>query len=258
MDLTGNVVKWKRPNVIVMLLGDVVDAKSRHGEFGDMVFRDSLSDMWILEFLKVAATQAETMGSTLVAILGNHELMNFKGEMSYASPHHVKHPQARREYFAEGGGRNALETLFHTSFTYNGNHYSHAGIPLDESVVQKKLQGKRVSSALLALANNPHLEDLVSHRDYLTRNVSNEVAAKVGDVCREHRVRRMVIGHNYTDGAGVVSSYGGRVVYADTGISKAFTPNADPKIYEIVHDPGDGVLCLLTPGGTKRAIPIVG
>lgn len=259
VDVSDDTVKWTKPNVIVLLMGDVLDARSRHGEFGDMLFRDSLSDLWILEFMQVAAEKARAMGSTFLALIGNHELMNLRGDFSYASPHHVKNIASRRRYFAEGGGgREVIQNLFHTSVTYNRNHYSHAGIPMNTEQGHARLWGKRASAALLALASDRHLVDLVSHRDYAPVAEHGDATFKVAMMCRRHDLRSMVIGHNYTNGNGVYSSYGGRVVYTDTGISRAFTVNDSAKAIEIVYDPGDGELCVLKPDGSRAPINDVG
>jgi hypothetical protein len=259
IDVSLGTVQWKKPRVVVLLLGDVIDAKSRHGPHGDAIFEKSLSDMWILEFLRTASREAESMGSKVVAILGNHELMNFRGEMQYASPHHCKRPTARKEYFLSGGGRAVLETMYHTSIVYNGNHYSHAGIPLHATDSQRRMIGKKVSGALLALARNPHLEELVSHRDYADvpdgEQDGSELASRVHELCQEYGVARMVTGHNFTNGQGVVSAYGGRVVYADAGISRAFTPQQTMRSLDIVFDPGDGNLQRMQIDGSVSPIP---
>jgi len=255
VSVNGDQLVWTKPGVIVLLMGDVPDARSRHGSFGDKVFENTLSDLWMMEFLRAAAKEAEKVNAKLLAILGNHELMNYRGDMQYASPHHCKNPSVRQDYFSTGGGRETLETLYHTSVTYNGVHYSHAGIPLAASASQNKMLGKKVSAALLRLAHNEQLEDLLSHRDYHERKVLDaDDIARVEQICRQHNCSRMVIGHNYTDGMGVVSSFGGRVVYSDVGISRAFTPQRSDKALEIVYDPGDGDLKVLHIDGRTSAI----
>lgn len=260
IDISSSSVRWTKPNVIVVLMGDVLDAKSRLGAFGDMLFENTLSDLWIMEFLRTAAEGAARLGSKLMVILGNHELMNIRGEHQYVSPHHMlaqDAPRKRSEYFSNGKGRATLETLYHTSITYNQTNYSHAGIPVDLTQSQSKMLGKRAGSALLDRADDPQLVELVSHRDYMLAQSGRPTDEKVAEVCRRHQVRRMVIGHNCTDGAGVLTSFAGRVVYTDTGISRAFTPQSTPKTMEIVYDPGDGDLCVLRADGSRAPIPNV-
>lgn len=256
VDLSGGTVRFVKHDVVVVFMGDILDAKSRHGEFGDMAFRNTLSDLWILEFMRVAAREARAVGSEIVALIGNHELMNLRGEVQYVSPYHMPSPAARQRYFApDGEGTAALAELFHTSIVYNGNHYSHAGIPLNATDEQKRFMGKRATAALLKQADNDHLESLVSHRDYADGAGDGDAAFRAATLCRRHNVKRMVTGHNYTAGQGVVSSFQGRVVYTDTGISKAFTPAHTPRALEIVYDPGDGELVVLKTNGTTAPIP---
>ena len=257
VDLSNRTVRFAKRGVVVLFMGDVVDAKSRHGELGDMAFRNTRSDLWIMEFLSVAAKEARAVGSEVVALVGNHELMNVRGELQYVSPYHMTSAAARMRYFApDGGGTDVLCDLFHTSIVYNGNHYSHAGIPLDATDEQKRFMGKRVTAALIEQAGNPHLESLVAHRDYADgADGASDAAFRAATVCRRHNVKRMVTGHNYTGGQGVVTSFGGRVVYTDAGISRAFTPGNTPKALEIVYDPGDGELVVLRANGNTAPIP---
>ena len=255
VDVSEDTVRFVKRGVVVLLMGDVLDAKSRHGPFGDMVFEKTRSDLWILEFLRVAAREAREVGSEVVAVLGNHELMNLRGDMQYASPHHSKVPGARQAYFEKGQGKLALAELFHTSIVYNGNHYSHAGIPLNATDAQKRMLGKRAGPNLLAMAADPHLENLVAHRDYASSAGRGDRSFRAATICRRHNVHRMVIGHNYTEGQGIVSSYEGRVVYTDTGISRAFTVSDDPKALEIVYDAGAGDLVALRIDGSSAPIP---
>ena len=256
IDASAGSVKWIKPDVIVLLMGDVVDAKSRSGEFGDMIFQDSLSDMWILEFLTTASQEADKMGSTVLALMGNHELMNCRGHFEWVSPHHVPSVQMRRAYFMPGGGGyRTLCDLFHTSITYNGNHYSHAGIPLDANSAQKRMLGKRVSPAMLAMKDDPDLENLLSHRDYFVDSTKDSTYA-VNTLCKRNLLKSMVIGHNFTAGEGIVSDFDGRVVYTDVGHSRAFTLTPTPQTCEVVYDSGDGALQALRADGSTAPIPV--
>lgn len=246
-------IQWCKPDVIVLLMGDLLDAKSRHGEFGDMCFENTLSDMWIIEFLRTAASEASKQNSVVMCLLGNHELLNLNGNFAYASPHHCKDVQKRIAYFTNGGGRAAFSELFLTSITYNGVLYSHAGIPLRATETQLKLLNKRVTDSLLKLADKQDLEDLVSHRDYYPMSAP-ESTFEAQTVCRRHNVKKMVIGHNYT-GQGVVQDYGGAVVYTDVGISKAFTITPTTACQQILFDPGNGDLQVLNPDLSVQEIP---
>ena len=254
IDVSEGRVKWLKPGVIVLLMGDVSDAKSRVSEFGDMLFQGSLSDMWIFEFLKTAQAEAEKVGSCLYSLIGNHELLNVKGDFRFASPYHARDAEKRKQYFSAGRGFSVLTSMFLTSMTYNGIHYSHAGIPLQPSAGQKQIIGKKVSAALLQEPRMSHLEGLISHRDYFEPATAHTEKA-VATLLLRRGLKKMVIGHNFTDGKGIVHGYGGRVVYIDVGISKAFSPKASAQSSQILYDPGDGDLQVLNLDGSLKPIP---
>lgn len=258
IDIASGTVRWKKRGVIVIMMGDVTDAKSRINEFGDTAFQGSLSDMWIVEFLKTAAREARKCDSELYALFGNHELMNYRGDFRYASPYHVRDPKSRLKYFKEGDGYDALTSIFLTSVTYNRNHYSHAGIPLGVTDTQNTMLNKRVNAKLLAMdsgAGKSDLEDLVSHRDYF-HPADPDRTERVKHLLDTRSIDRMVVGHNYTGGQGIVSDFDGRIVFSDVGISKAFSPAATKLSVQVVYDRGDGDLVALDIDGKERNIPL--
>ena len=256
VDVSAGRVRWLKRDVVVILMGDITDAKSRQDERGDTLFRGSLSDMWIVEFVKLAAQEAVKVGSAMYALFGNHELMNFRGDFRFASPHHVRDSPSRHMYFREGAGYDALTSVFLTSVTYNRNNYSHAGIPLDVNEMQSKMIDKKVNADLLAMdEHSKDLEELVSHRDYYESDRGGQTDARLDNLLRERGLNRLVVGHNYTHGQGIVSDYGGRVVFTDVGISKAFVQTASNLSMQVLYDPGDGNLSALNLDGSVRPIP---
>lgn len=252
--IDGGTVRWVARNVILLFMGDLVDAMSRNGAFGNMAFEGSLSDMWILEFIDSLAEQAPAMGNTVTCLLGNHEVMNLNGYFQYVSPYHMKNPQGRRQYFGPGGGGRAIiERRFQTTVTYNGVLYSHAGVPIDATPGQKRLVGKRVRGNFMNIVDGEDVEYFTSHREYM-QDESKDLNFSIGRVCRRHGAERMVVGHNYT-GEGVVSRYDGRVVFVDVGLSRSFSLREAPRIYEMLFDPGDGRLVVLRLDGSKASVP---
>lgn len=255
VDISSGKLHWKKRDIIVILMGDVIDAKSRVNEFGDMAFQGSVSDMWVLEFLKLAARQASTCGSSLYVLFGNHELMNFRGDFRFASPYHVRDPSSRHKYFREGDGYDAFTSIFLTSVTYNRVLYSHAGVPLKITEGQKHMLNRKVNGDLLAMdSKSSDLEDLVSHRDYF-HPADESRSSLVERLLADRSLDRMVVGHNYTRGQGVVSDFNGRVVFSDVGISKAFSPAATKPCVQVVYDRGDGHLSVLEVDGKTKPIP---
>ena len=116
---------WTRPDVTVVFMGDLLDAKSRVGE--DDVFAGTRSDLWILEFVeKLRAAAAKAVPRAHVeCIVGNHEVMNLVSQFEYVSPPPV-HDIASREAYMRGRGRHILFS-YHVSLNINGIVFSHAG-----------------------------------------------------------------------------------------------------------------------------------
>lgn len=255
--ISNNVVSWAQDNVILLLMGDVLDAKSRVNEFDNMVFQNSLSDMWILEFLDVISKEAGKCNSAVLMLFGNHELMNILGDHAWVSPYHILNPSTRREYFnINGRGFEILCRLAHTSITYNGNLYSHAGIPLSVTPNQSRFFNKKITPTLLSKINSSDLHEMISHRDYhLGKQDAHLTVNRVNILCSQHKIKRMVIGHNFTAGRGIISSHDAKIVHTDVGISRAFgLENSDESRSQILLDPGDGNLVVLHIDGSVSSV----
>jgi hypothetical protein len=248
--------EWKKRDIVVLLMGDVIDARALSGGLGDLAFQGSTSDLWLLEFLMVVSEKATQMGSCVYALMGEHEVRNVKRDFDGVSPYHVCDVEARARYFGPGGnGARALSSIFLTSIIYNGVVYAHAGLPLNMTDAQKSLVNKRVSAQMLT--DQGHLEalaQLVSHNDF-GRDPSADEQETLETMLRRRGATRMVVGHYFTRGHGVFAGWGGRVVYTDVGISKAYMPSATEGSSTILFDDGSGDLRALDLSGQVRKIP---
>jgi hypothetical protein len=79
---------WIGGNTVVVQVGDQIDrcrpmdGKCHHdGE----TYNDEASDIAILEYMTNLHTKAKKLGGAVYSLLGNHELMNVKGNMNYVS-----------------------------------------------------------------------------------------------------------------------------------------------------------------------------
>lgn len=79
--------KWIGGETIVVQLGDQIDRCRKKGSCHkiDATKNDENSDIKILYFFTKLHKQAEKVGGAVYSIIGNHELMNVDGNMSYVS-----------------------------------------------------------------------------------------------------------------------------------------------------------------------------
>ena len=259
IEMTEQTFEWKRQNIVVLLMGDVVDARALSEGLGDLAFQGTTSDLWLLEFLLVASEKASRAGSSIYALVGEHELRNVKHDFSGASPYHMRDVAARERYFSPGGnGSRALSSIFLTSIVYNRTVYAHAGLPLRMTDSQKYLANKRVSAQMLG--SQTHLDALtgiVQHSDYGHDPTVDEQEA-LDTMLRRRGADRMVVGSYFTRGNGVFSGWHGRIIYIDVGISRAYMPSATRDSSAILFDDGTGDLRVLDLNGRTRDIPATG
>ena len=254
--------EWKKPDVAVLFMGNLLDARSRVSAFGDMAFEGSRSDMWILEFLREASERAAEKGARVFALLGARELANVHGDFSETSTYHLGDRDRRRAYFGpEGSGRRILRDLFVTSFTHNGVLYTHAGLPLDPTPFQKIAMNKRVADTLLREDARKEMEGLVAHEQYASSVAPDRAAQeKLNTALRRRQVRAMVIGHVFAEPGsgerGVRVGWDGRVVYTNVALSRAMTISSTRASSSVAYDPGDGRLRALYADGSSERLGV--
>ena len=252
---TSDGFEWKKENAIVLLMGDVLDARSVIEGFGDMSFQGTTSDMWLLEFLMVASKKAASKGSAIYALMGEHEYKNICHDFSSASPYHARDITTRASYFSpNGNGYRAICSHYLTSIVYNRNLYSHAGLPLRMTDDQKSLVNKRVSAQMLSPDMLDTVGEFVSHNDYI-RAPSVDDQECLNTMLRRRGADRMVVGHYFTQGNGILSSWNDKVVYTDVGLSKAYMPTSTRLTSTILYDDGSGQLKILDLSGACHEIP---
>ena len=259
IETTSDTFRWLKCGIVVVLMGDVLDARALSEGLGDMAFQGTTSDLWLLEFLMIASRKAKEAGSDIYALVGEHEVNNIRLDFDGVSPYHLRDTAARAAYFGPGGnGMRALSSVFLTSLVYNRVLYMHAGPPLDMTIEQKALINKRVSVNMLT--DEKHLDalaSLVRHTQYGSDPTPAQQEA-LETMLRRRGAKRLVVGHYFTRGNGVFSGWGGRVVYTDVGLSRAYMPNATPESSSLLYDDGDGNLRVLHLDGEARDVPVSG
>lgn len=93
IDSSGNII-WTGENTFVVQVGDQID---RCRPIGNMLcsnplttYQDEASDIKIMKLCDNLNEQAMKVGGMFISLLGNHELMNVEGNMSYVSYLNVK------------------------------------------------------------------------------------------------------------------------------------------------------------------------
>ena len=257
ISIADGAFEWTKRDVIVIFMGDVLDAKSRIEGFGDAVFENTKSDLWVLEFIRIAAQKASACGSCVHALLGDHELRNICHDFQDTSPHHNKDVGARKAYFRRGGaGFESICQTFLTSITYNRVLYSHAGLPLSMSDTQKRIVNKKVSPSLFT---DEYISDAIAlvKTDVYAREPLPAQQESLNVLLRRRGADRMVVGHYFTNGYGIFAGWGGKVVYTDVGISRAYAPTATALSSCILYDDGSGDLRVLDLSGQTHEIRCV-
>lgn len=129
------IYDWIGGKTHVVQLGDQID-NCRPTNFicseKGKVDNDKANDAKIIDFMDELDKKATESGGRVISLLGNHEVMNILGEMSYVSYENLQEfggEQGRRKVFSPTGeyGRKLIET--HPSAIIIGsNLFVHAGI----------------------------------------------------------------------------------------------------------------------------------
>ena len=82
--IINNNLEWTGRKTYVVFIGDLVDGKNRIGRWkGD-------SDLRVLRLINKLMMQAKIKGGEVIVLLGNHEIMNMRGNLSYSGEKGIK------------------------------------------------------------------------------------------------------------------------------------------------------------------------
>jgi hypothetical protein len=270
-DLHGDLAATRR----ALRLAGAIDGKDRWigqrlvvVQTGDQLDRgDDEPD--ILALLDRLRQDARAQGGDVIALNGNHELMNVAGDFRYVTPDgfadYPKHaerswlgacgereprpragPQAgRAEAYAPGGrvarglaGRPLIAIAGDSLFVHGGVLPDHVNYGLDRINREASawMLGKRAAlPAVLAPAEGAP----VWTRTYSAGTPSDQVCGLLAEVLQRTGTRRMVVGHTVQP-SGITSACGDRVWRIDVGLSRAY--GGPTEVLQI--DPGGGVKVL--------------
>lgn len=206
-------VRWIGGNTTLVQTGDIVD-RGTHARDLYALFHD-------------LRMQANESGGRVVNLLGNHELMNLYDELHYVSAADIQEfggKAARDAAFAPDGwvGRDLAEE-FQTAFISHGILFVHAGLRPEDITNGVDALNEDVRRSLLSRTSNPVFGE--SGPFWLRRfalGPEEMVCPELFKTLHATGAVRMVVGHTQVNG--VQFRCGGRIVLADTIISKSGYP----------------------------------
>ena len=214
--LTGEIDAadaWVGGKLVVVQTGDEIDR-------GD-------DDRAILDDVDAWKAEARTAGGELVALLGNHEIMNASQDFRYVTPEGLAAfapvPGGRAAAMAPGGlyatrlaGRPLFVDVGGTVFVHGGVLPKHVAYGLDamNDELDAWLTGKRAAPPPVVTGEDGPVWTRVYSEDPPDCPSLDETLAKLG-------AKRMVVGHTVQRG-GITSACNGKVWRIDVGLAHAF------------------------------------
>jgi len=205
--------RWVGGKLVVVQTGDTIDR-------GD----DDRAVIDLIERLRVEARKA---GGELIAMSGNHELMNVAGDLRYVSQASAAaFEQGRAQAFAPGGPYARILASWPVITMVDRSVFVHGGVLLqhvrygidrinDETAAW--MRGERAAPAIVMQEDAPVWTRLYSAADELPA----ETCAQLKQVLAELGADRMVVGHT-PQARGIDAACGDRVWRIDTGMSRHY------------------------------------
>ncbi len=249
-DLHGDMEQ----TLAVFQLAGIIDSEG-HWSAGNAVFVQTgdqtdrgPDSKGIIELLVRLETEAEAAGGRVVALIGNHEVMNVQGDWRYVTEGDVETyggMEARiRAFSAEGASgafirsHDAVSTVRDTVFVHAGisPEWAEQGVDGINAAVRREMDvsgGEAIGA-----------QSVLWYRGYASEPEAT-VCPQLETALQSLGVKRMVVGHTVQARGGIVTRCGGRVVLIDVGIARYYG-GGHLAAWEWV----DGDSRALTPSGT--------
>lgn len=232
--------QWIGGNTIVVQLGDQIDS-CRFDGINDcnnkITKNDKGDDIKILKFMTILHSRATFFGGAVYSILGNHELMNVEGDMTYVSRQNIINDgglEKRIQLFKPGNEiANFLACTRKMALIIGSNLFVHAGI-VPEMVRKYNIDDMNL---LLSLYLLDELKEPNNFKDLFTTSkfspLWNRVFGNINDSidnCQKlltplqqvYKVGKIFVGHTPQIEKGINSYCDNRIWLTDYGASKAF------------------------------------
>jgi len=277
--LINNNNNWIGGDSVVVQVGDQIDRCRYNGiecSRKDATQPDEGNDWKILKYFTELHQQAQKVGGAVYSLLGNHELMNVKGDFRYVSYMGLKEFD-NLTFFDDNGnkhlfnnGEDARKWAFkpgnlisdflactrQTSIIIGSNLFVHAGIlPNIAKKYSIKSLNQIMSLYLFNKINNPEqYNDIINSSDYsplwtrMFGNIGLNKYTEPTKLCSEllnplndiYKIDKIFVGHTPILNKGITSVCNNKVWLTDYGSSKAFDKFSNgyrkAQVLEILRD----------------------
>lgn len=264
-------LKWTGDDTVVVQVGDQIDSCRStgllHCNNAGASLDDKAEDVTILKFMSKLHKQARKDGGAIYSLMGNHELLNVMGDMTYVSYENIKEftsyktknntsfndpLEARKYAFSPGNDlANFLGCTRQMALIIGSNLFVHAGIVPE---IAKKYNVKELNT-ILSLYLFDELNNPAQFHDLLiSANLSplwNRVFGTLKesyDSCKyymeplenAYQVGKIYVGHTPQLKNGIQSICSKKIWKVDNGVSRAFDSFKNVKKTQILEILNDG------------------
>ena len=255
-------LNWIGGETIVVQVGDQIDRCRFTGiscSLPEATKDDEANDLKILNYFTKLHNQAQKKGGAVYSIIGNHELMNVKGDMRYVSYENVKDfdnykkpngeiikdgMEARKWAFSPGNPiANFLGCTRQLSLIIGSNLFVHAGVvpqiakKYGKEASNYDMNGIEYMNQIMSLFlwdklnSNIDTKDLLDSGDYSplwnrvfgSKMQSQQQCDYLMNPLKEvYKVDRIFVGHTPQVTTGITNTCQGKIWLTDYGASKVF------------------------------------
>lgn len=238
--MVNNKLQWVGRKTYLVIMGDLVDGKSRVGNWsGD-------SDVKVVNLIERLMVAAKKKGGMVIVLLGNHEFMNIRGNFNYSGESGIK----------EMGGENGRKRYFKTKFKKFGKScylavkigdwvFCHAGIPPEISLLytipELNILSLRFFNNLLKPNEEKNFFEIISGDNGIltTREFGIDPVncRRLNISLQQLKAKYMVVGHTVQTMINSVCNT--KLWRVDVGLSRAFGENYKKRVgFLVIHDFG--------------------
>lgn len=269
IDNRGEWVAQPKDTVVIQL-GDQIDSCRGNCEVPSQNGEDSPHDLVILKYFTYLHKQAAKYGGAVISLLGNHELMNVAGNMSYVSYSNMQlfknyngisnALEARRAAFQQGSkwseylGCTRVSSIIigswifvHGGFT-NTIAEQYSNLDNVNDIVRRWLvegiNDENTELFINSTENSPFWERILGKLPPNLPESNDKCQSMLDPILQIYQVKNIVIGHTpqfIQNKASVNATCGNKLWRVDTGAAKAFKEFEDkhhriPMVLEILND----------------------
>ena len=207
--LTDAQGRWTGGSATLVQTGDITDRGADSRE--------------VIELLMRLELEAQKAGGRVIALLGNHEVMNLQGDWRYVHPDEITRfggPEARKAAFSAQGALGRW-LLAHDGVAQVGaTVFAHGGVsarvaPQGVAGLNTAIRSALASKGPAAILGE---EGPLWYRGYLL-NDEALACTELKSALSALGARRMVVGHTTQKSGQVAQRCGGALLGVDTGIS---------------------------------------